>query len=82
MLDLPATLMILLMGKKSTLDDTTNFHHVVITWKRLTHCSLETPKRIIGKHCRPRSDAAERSAAFDQGLHCLKIVQPFFYRDI
>ena len=25
----------------------------------LTHCSLETPKRVIGKQCRPRSDAAE-----------------------
>ena len=25
----------------------------------LTHCSWETPKRLIGKQCRPRSDAAE-----------------------
>ena len=25
----------------------------------LTHISLETPKRVIGKHWRPRSDAAE-----------------------
>ena len=25
----------------------------------LTHCSLETPKRVIDKQCRPRSDAAE-----------------------
>ena len=25
----------------------------------LTHCSLETSKRVIGKQCRPRSDAAE-----------------------
>ena len=25
----------------------------------LTHCSQETPKRVIGKQCRPRSDAAE-----------------------
>ena len=24
----------------------------------LTHCSLETPKRVTGKQCRPRSDAA------------------------
>ena len=25
----------------------------------LTHCSLETPKRVIGKQCRPRSYATE-----------------------
>ena len=25
----------------------------------LTHCSQETPKRIIGKQCRPRSAATE-----------------------
>ena len=25
----------------------------------LTHCSRETRKRVIGKQCRPRSDAAE-----------------------
>ena len=25
----------------------------------LTHCILETPKRVFGKQCRPRSDAAE-----------------------
>ena len=25
----------------------------------LTHCSQETRKRVIGKQCRPRSDAAE-----------------------
>ena len=28
---------------------------------RLTHCSRETPKRVFGKQCRSRSDAAERS---------------------
>ena len=27
----------------------------------LTHCSRETCKSVIGKQCRPRSDAAERS---------------------
>ena len=27
--------------------------------KGLTHCSLETHKRVIGKQCRPRSDTAE-----------------------
>ena len=26
----------------------------------LTHCSRETRKRVLGKQCRPRSDAAER----------------------
>ena len=26
----------------------------------LTHGSLETPKKVTGKQCRPRSDAAER----------------------
>ena len=26
----------------------------------LTHCSRETRKRVIGKQCRPISDAAER----------------------
>ena len=26
----------------------------------LTHGRLETPKRVTGKECRPRSDAAER----------------------
>ena len=26
----------------------------------LTPCSLKTPKRVTGKQCRPRSDAAER----------------------
>ena len=26
-----------------------------------THCSRETPQRVIGKQCRPRSDAAEHS---------------------
>ena len=25
----------------------------------LTHCCLEIPKRVIGKQCRPRLDAAE-----------------------
>ena len=29
------------------------------TMLSLTHCSLETPKEIFGKQCRPRSDAAE-----------------------
>ena len=36
----------------------------------LTHCSLETPKRVFGK----------QNAASDQGLHCLQTVQPFFSR--
>ena len=36
-----------------------------VLWKydcALTLCSLETPKRVFGKQCRPRSDAAERGA--------------------
>ena len=28
--------------------------------EELTHCSRETRKRVLGKQCRPRSDAAER----------------------
>ena len=32
----------------------------------LTHCSLEIPKRVIGKQCRPRSDPTEWAS--DQGL--------------
>ena len=39
----------------------------------LTPCSQETPKRVIGKQCRHRSDAAEH----DKALHCLQIVYPF-----
>ena len=39
----------------------------------LTHCSLEIPKRVIGK---------KQNAASDQGLHCLQIVQPFFSKNI
>ena len=48
---------------------------VVTSWK-LIHFSQETQKkRIIGKQCRPRSDAAEHS--IDQGLHCLHYIQEF-----
>ena len=36
------------------------------------YCSLETLKRVIGKQCRPRSDA--HNAASDQGPRCLQIV--------
>ena len=32
----------------------------ITRFSRLTHCCLETPKRAIGKQCRPRIDAAER----------------------
>ena len=32
----------------------------ILRHKWLTHYSLEAPKRVIGKQCRPRSDAAER----------------------
>ena len=37
--------------------------------KHWNHLCLASYKRDIGKQCRPRSD--ERSAASDQGLHCL-----------
>ena len=33
---------------------------IVKTLISLTHCSREAHKRVIGKQCRPRSDAAER----------------------
>ena len=33
-------------------------------------------KRVTGKQCRLQNVAS------DQGLHCLQIVQPFFYRNI
>ena len=52
----------------------------------LTHCSLGTPKRVIGKQCRPRSDPAEhqmlQNAASDQGLYCVQTVLPLFSRNI
>ena len=38
----------------------------------VTHYSLETPKRVIGKHADP--DQMLQNAASDQGLHCLQIV--------
>ena len=34
----------------------------VISWC-LTHFSCETPKRVIGQQCRPRSDAAESTGS-------------------
>ena len=46
----------------------------------LTHCSLETHKKVIGKQCRPRSDAP--NVASDQGLHFLQIGQSLFSRNI
>ena len=42
----------------------------------LTHGSPETPKRVIGKQSDPGQ--TPQNAASDQGLHCLRIVQPFF----
>ena len=38
----------------------------------LTHLSLETPKKVFGKQCRP--DQMLQNGASDQGLHCLQIV--------
>ena len=46
----------------------------------LTHFSLETPKRVLGKHLTDKtlqnaaSDKMPQNAASDQGLHFLKIV--------
>ena len=39
---------------------------------KLTYCSRETRKRVIGKQCRPRS--MPQNAASDKGLHCFQIV--------
>ena len=51
----------------------------VKTQLQSTHCSLETPKRVIGKHCRLRSDATECSVWSGSPL---QIVQPFVSRHI
>ena len=40
----------------------------IVHWA-LTHLSLASHKRDIGKQCRPRSDA--QNATSDQALHCL-----------
>ena len=51
-----------------------SFHIPIQAWYRnwekscLSHCYLETCKRVIGKQSRPRSDAR---VASDQHLHCL-----------
>ena len=42
------------------------FIHLLIFFM-LTNSRLETPKRVIGKQCRPRSDAGQHAAS-DQGL--------------
>ena len=44
----------------------------MVTYILLTHCSLETPKKLIDQQCRPRSDA--QNVASDQGLHCLQLI--------
>ena len=46
----------------------------------LTHCSLETPKRVTGKSA--DQDQMPQNAASDQGLHCLQTVQPFFSMNV
>ena len=37
----------------------TELSHLTVNPFPFTHCSRETHKRVIGKQCRPRSDAAE-----------------------
>ena len=46
----------------------------------LTHCSLETPKRVLANSADP--DQMPQNVASDKGLHCLQIVQLLFYRKI
>ena len=41
-------------------DEHTNLEFRIYNTLYLTHCSMETPKMVIGKHWRPRSNAAER----------------------
>ena len=36
--------------------------------KNVIHCSLETPKRVNGKRCRPRSDAVELGKSSESPL--------------
>ena len=73
-----------------------NFSNLRGTGTLWTHWRLVTAKRVTGKQCRPISDTAERgiwsgsplfdqtlqNTASNQGLHCLQIVQPFFFRNI
>ena len=40
----------------------------------ITHFSLETPKRVICKQCRPRSDASPRHIVFTLNIGILKPV--------
>ena len=39
--------------------DICNFIYATSRERNLTHGWLATPKRVIGKQCRPRSDAAD-----------------------
>ena len=50
----------LLVGRFSNLSANTCDHEVFMKYL-LTHCSLENPRRVFGKQCKPRSDAAECS---------------------
>ena len=42
----------------------------------LTHCSLQTSKRLNGK--KADQDQMPQNMVSPQGLHCLQIVQPYF----
>ena len=46
-------------GGKKNKKNIINLWSAELAKKVLTHHSLETPKRLIGKHCRPRSDTTE-----------------------
>ena len=47
----------------------------------LTHCSRETRKRVIGKQCRPRSDAAECGICSGSPLFANSRGQPEAFRE-
>ena len=49
-------------------------------YRELTHFILETPKRVIGKQLRPRTDAAEYSVCSGSPLYAN--VSDFFSRNI
>ena len=81
-------MLVILLGKKKKqtkkklLQKYYSSKNIIALVGDLTHCSLDTPKRLIGKQCRPRSDAAEQmlqNRPSDQGLHCLQVVQPFYH---
>ena len=58
-----------------------NFRNIYcILYSILTHCSLETPKKVMANSA--DQDQTAQNVASDQGLHCLQIVRPFFSQNI